>query len=350
VSGGGPYGVQPTRFYFEQRATTRLHSELGMPAIVSYDSLRAMMPEKDRWPQGLVWGLHDFNLTSAQRLSDFRAMLDTLYGGANDAEEWVKLAQLMTYDGYRAMFEAQGRNRMGLLLWMSHPAWPSLVWQTYDYYLEPTAAYFGAKKGAEPLHIQWNPTSNDVEVVNYSAGSWKGLEARAEVLNVDGSSAWERSAPLDSAEDSLVAPIRLEFPDGLSAVHFVRLRLERAGKVLSENLYWRAVEGGSFEPLRTLPEARLVSTTRSERVGERYVLTTKVRNTSDRPAVMVRLLPVRSVAGDRILPALIGDSYFFLMPGERREIRTEIEVRDARGEEPRIAIEALNAPRTLSAP
>jgi Exo-beta-D-glucosaminidase Ig-fold domain len=29
---------------------------------------------------------------------------------------------------------------MGLLIWMSHPAWPTMVWQTYDYYLEPTAA------------------------------------------------------------------------------------------------------------------------------------------------------------------------------------------------------------------
>jgi len=76
------------------------------------------------------------------------------------------------------MFEAQSRNRMGLLLWMSHPAWPSFVWQTYDYYFDPTAAYFGSRKGSEPLHIQWNPLNDDVEVVNYSAapcpGSWRG--------------------------------------------------------------------------------------------------------------------------------------------------------------------------------
>ena len=49
------------------------------------------------------------------------------------------LAQFVNYEGYRAMFEAQSKNRMGLLIWMSHPAWPSFVWQTYDYYFEPTA-------------------------------------------------------------------------------------------------------------------------------------------------------------------------------------------------------------------
>ncbi len=51
------------------------------------------------------------------------------------------------------------------------PCWPSFVWQTYDYYLEPTAAYFGCKKGSEPLHIQWNPVTENIEVVNYSGGS-----------------------------------------------------------------------------------------------------------------------------------------------------------------------------------
>ncbi len=76
VSGGGPYGVQPTKFYFDQRATPKLHSELGMPNIVTMDSLRQMMPESALWPQGLVWGLHDFNLESAQRLAAFRSVID----------------------------------------------------------------------------------------------------------------------------------------------------------------------------------------------------------------------------------------------------------------------------------
>ena len=68
----------------------------------------------------------------------------------------MELAQFTNYDGHRAMMEAQSKHRMGVLMWMSHPCWPSFVWQTYDYYLEPTAGYFGAKKGCEPLHVQWN--------------------------------------------------------------------------------------------------------------------------------------------------------------------------------------------------
>ena len=36
VSGHGPYRAMPPKFYFQQRATTKLHSELGMPNIVTH--------------------------------------------------------------------------------------------------------------------------------------------------------------------------------------------------------------------------------------------------------------------------------------------------------------------------
>jgi len=55
--------------------------------------------------------------------------------------------------------------------------------------------YFGSKKGAEPLHIQWNAADETIEVVNYSGGDARGLTARVEVLNLDGSVRWEKTAP-----------------------------------------------------------------------------------------------------------------------------------------------------------
>jgi len=146
----------------------------------------------------------------------FRSTIDKSYGGADNVKDWVELAQFVNYDGHRAMFEAQSKNRMGVLLWMSHPAWPSFVWETYDYYFDTSAGYFGSKKGSEPLHIQWNPISDNVEVVNYSGGNQKGLTARIEILNLDGTLKWEKEAGADSAEDSVLAPIHIEYPAGLS--------------------------------------------------------------------------------------------------------------------------------------
>jgi hypothetical protein len=361
VSGGGPYHLMPINFYFDQRATTKLHSELGMANIVSLDSLRQMMPVADQWPQGRVWGLHDFTTRGAVRGGALRETIAKSYGAAASAAEWVELAQFTNYDGHRAMFEAQSKHRMGVLMWMSHPCWPSFVWQTYDYYLEPTAGYFGAKKGCEPLHVQWNPLNDTVEVVNYSAGSRAGLKVTASILNADGSVKWEQTATIDSAEDGVAAPITLAFPaSGLSPLHFVRLKLTEDGRTVSENTYLRSlttytVPGFSFGPhhvpdypafdfraVRALPKVTLRSTTAAERQDNRWVMSTELENTSKTPALMVRLKAVREKSGDRILPVLYEDNYITLMPGEKRRLRTELEETDTRGERPRIVVEGFN--------
>jgi hypothetical protein len=339
VSGHGPYRAMPLKSYFAERATPKFHSEMGMPNIVSMDSLRAMMPESAMWLQGRMWGLHDFSLNGAQGGGSFLDRIDKSYGGADNAADWVRLAQYVNYEGYRAMFEAQSKNRMGLLIWMSHPTWPSFVWQTYDYYLEPTAGYFGAKKACEPLHIQWNPVTDNIEVVNYSGGDARGLTAGVQVLNMDGAMRWDRSAPVDSSEDTVGSPIHIDYPEGLTAVHFIRLKLTRGGETISENFYWRGLEEYNYRALRDLPKVKLEAVTHIERQGDRWLLTTTVRNPAKTPALMVKLKAVREKSGDRILPAIYSDNYIALMPGERRIVRTELEDADTRGEQPKIVIE-----------
>jgi hypothetical protein len=273
----------------------------------------------------------------------------------------VELSQFINYDGYRAIFEAQSKNRMGVLLWMSHPCWPSFVWQTYDYYFDTSAGYFGSKKGSEPLHIQWNPLADTVEVVNYNAGDVRGLSAHAEILNMNGALKWEKSAALDSPEDSVAAPIKLEFPAGLTPVHYIRLKLTRAGEVVSDNFYLRGLEetpaaspvggrgGGSsgydLKAIRTLPKVKVEAASKIAQQGSLWVISTELRNSGDQPALLVRVKPVREKSGDRILPAISSDNYIALMPGERRTIRTELENADTRGERPRIVVEGFNVQR-----
>lgn len=342
VSGHGPYRTEFPKYYFQNRATTKLHSEIGMPNIVTYDSLKQMMRESEMWPMGDIWGIHDFTSTGAQGAATWRDMIEKTYGGAKNAAEFVELSQFIDYDGYRAMFEAQGKNRMGILLWMSHSCWPSFVWQTYDYYFDENGGYFGSKKGSEPLHIQWNPVTDNVEVVNYSAGNATGLTALAEILNMDGTRRWDKSAELDSSEDSIQTPIKLEYPEGLTPVHFIRLTLKRGGETVSENFYLRGTEEYNFQAIRTLPKVQVTADTKVEHQDKRWVLTTELQNKSSQPALMVRVKAVREKSGDRILPAIYSDNYVALMPGERRTIRTEVENTDTRGEKPKIVVEGFN--------
>ena len=342
VSGEGPYEAKTQEFYFQQRATPKIHSEEGMPNIVTMDSLKQMMPESDLWPQNNVWGIHDFTLDGAQNGNAYRELIEKSYGPVDNVADWIELSQFENYDGYRAMFEAQSKNRMGALLWMTHPAWPSFVWQTYDYYFDPTAAYFGAKKASEPLHIQWNPLTDSVEVVNYSGGNTTGITAQVEIRNMDGSTQWQKSCTLDSKEDSVESPIKLEYPARLTPVHFIRLKLTRGTQLISENFYLRGTQEGNFRAIREIPKVKLDKATQVTKQGSRWALTTELNNSSNQPALMVHVKAVREKSGDRILPALYNDNYIALMPGEKRTIKTELEDRDTRGEKPGIVVDGFN--------
>jgi hypothetical protein len=130
------------------------------------------------------------------------------------------------------------------------------------------------------------------------------------------------------------------YPDGLTPVHFIRLKLTRGGKIVSENFYWRGLDEYNYQALRDLPKApQIQAFTKVERQGPRWLLTTTLQNPTRKPALMVKLKAVREKSGDRILPAIYSDNYIALMPGESRVIHTELNAADARGETPRIAIE-----------
>jgi len=337
VSGHGPYWANPAPFYF-QVADKQLHSEIGAPNIPPIESVRLMMPEKALWPQALDWGLHDFCLVGAMGGTGFRSIVENSYGGANSAEEWVKLAQFVNYDVYRAMFEAQSKYRMGVLLWMSHSCWPSFVWQTYDYFFEPTAAYYGCKKGSEPLHIQWNSLEDTIEVVNYNAGKVDGLQASVEILNMDGKRVDQKTATLDSAEDSTASCIRMSYPSGLTSVHFLRLALTHGSETVSRNFYLRGLKQNDFRAIRELPVPKLEINSTEERKGDAWQLTATIRNPGQSPALMVRMKAVREKSGDRILPAIYSDNYIALMPGESQNITVQLREADTRGEHPKLVI------------
>ena len=244
VSGHGPYRAVEPSFYFEN-PTSKFHSERGMPAIMEYESLSRMLTSDHLWPTDDVWGQHDFTRTGAQGDTAFVGMVRRRFGdqALESAESFAKYAQWINYDGYRAMYEANNVGRKGLLIWMSHSAWPSLAWQTYDYWFRPTAACTAVRKACEPLHIQLNIATAQVEVVNASRGDLSDLTAMVSVQSPDGAEIYSKSAVVSPKEDSTVSVIDIsDVPDGLC---IVTLKLTSAdGKVLSENRYLRNFKNG----------------------------------------------------------------------------------------------------------
>ena len=344
VSGGGPYRALPVGEYYTLFGAEKFHSERGMPAVMNYGNLVRALGEDHVEPYSslahpnAMYGLHDYTLgnvpgaSSAQRADTFNALLEKAFGEPSDARQFARLAQWITYDGYRALFEGRSPARQGILLWMSHPAWPSLVWQTYDYYLEPTAAYFACKKACEPIHILLNPLTETVEAVNWYSSPAGRFHAQAELFGMDGRLLWTGGADIDLAPDETVSCFPVAYPEDRPEVCFVRLVLTGSdGTPVSENVYWRGREEGNLQALRSMPPATLRGSVRRFDEGEETVLELRLENTGTVPALMLQVEARDSSDGDLIVPVLYSDNYFFLMPGEEKQIRIRMRREDIRG-------------------
>ena len=346
VSGHGPYTLMPVSYYFAN-ASAKLHSEEGMPNVPNVESLRRMLPSDQLWPQGVAWGQHDFTMQGAQRGASFNEKMERCFGKAASMEQFSAWAQWLNYDGHRAMFEAATSQKgMGLLMWMSHPTWPSMVWQTYDYYFDPTAGYFGVKKACEPLHVLYNPVDKRVEVVNHSGVDANSVEVSYTLYNKEGKKVFGDKKVLDvlSAERvdafPMVLPARKDSLNTLPEVFFLRLSLRRNGEQVALNDYVLSQEEGNFQALRTLPRAKVGVEQSLQREGTEWKGTVAVTNEAETPALMLRL-NLKDGDGRQILPVLYSDNYFHLMPHERRMVKVSFADEDVREGKPVVEVTSL---------
>lgn len=337
VSGHGPYWAVPDKTYFESQ-TGKLHSERGMPNIMTYEGLARTLAPQSLWQQCKEWGQHDYVLQGAQRGSEFNAMLQKAFGKIESAQQFTQLSQWINYNGYRAMFESGSKYRLGLLIWMSHPCWPSMTWQTYDYYFEPTAAFFGVKKACEPLHIQWNASTRNMEVVNINQAISGNLRAQCEVLDMWGKKVQQYESVINLKPDTTVVCTYIPIPDISSKVYYLQMKLLDANnKELSTNFYVCSTDEGNLQALHSLPQVLL-----QESVTEyKDKMEVTLYNPTQTPAMMIRL-QLKGSDGEQILPVYYTDNYFHLMPGAHKTITIKWKKEDTRGSKPVILISALN--------
>ncbi len=339
VSGHGPYCAVEAQEYFANQSH-RLHSERGMPAVPTIESAQRMLGDSCLWPVSEKWGQHDFTLQGAQRGESFIKMVETRFGASADAREFAEKAQWINYDGYRAMYEASQQDRQGLLIWMSHPAWPSMVWQTYDYYLEPTAAYFGARKACEPLHIMYNSLNHKVQIVNITAVNHCDMEAAIQLLDIHGRVISNDTLWVDAPADATIDVADVTLPDSMS-IGYLRLRLYERGYLRSDNFYVQTIQPENYRELTRLPKARLETTETFSHKASTWHGEVVITNRSSEPSLLTRI-NLKGTDGVQILPVVYSDNYFALMPGESKTVTIEFADEDRRESEPRIEISALN--------
>ena len=282
--------------------------------------------------------MHNFTLNGAQKCSTYNERIKNGLGEPQSLKEYADRAQWVNYEGYRAIFESRSNYRNGILLWMSHPAWPCLVFQTYDYYFEPTAAYFGAKKACEPLHIQYNALTDSIEMVNHSAGNQTKINATATIFDLNGKRVSQKKTLVNSADDSTQTWLKLSelMPRVTTDVYFLRLQLSDKNGILSENLYIMGRKENDYRALSSLPKPMLHQQVKISGEQAEVIL----KNTGKTPAVFLRL-NLKGEDNEQILPVVYSDNYLTLMPGEQRTVTITWKRQDARGQQPRIEITSL---------
>jgi hypothetical protein len=322
VTGLGPYETKDPKWYFTQRGTT-FHSEQGIVSPPNYESLAQMMPKDKIWPINDLWGLHDW---TQPRVSLFYNDMVKSYGEPKDAFDFCKKAQLLNMEGPKAMFESWQSNRgPGVLVWMSHPAWPSLICQSYDYYFDATASYYAFKKAGEPLHIMWRADNEKVQIVNNTFKDITNSKVVIEVFDFWGKQVLKSEKVVDCRSNSVTDVSVLEYPINVSSVHFIKLQwFDQSGNLLSDNFYWRGSEYMNYKAMETIGKAKITSLVKSVVVKNEVIVKIELTNSSTEMALMVRLMAHFNKSGDRVLPLWCDDNYLSLSPGTSKTITVTI--------------------------
>lgn len=198
LSGSGLWGNHDPRWYFTAFPTSMggtpgwgLRTETGTAVFPNFESFKKFMPQDKWWPRNEIWNQHFFGQLAFNATPDnYDASINDRYGKARGIEDYCRKAQLLNIETNKAMYEGwtdhMWEDASGIMTWMSQSAYPSMVWQTYDCYYDLTGAFWGARKACEPIHIQWNPVTNSVKVINTTSNDADDLLAEVSVYNSDG--------------------------------------------------------------------------------------------------------------------------------------------------------------------
>jgi hypothetical protein len=347
------YFTDPHNGYLFSKDSYGMRSELGSAAFVNIESFKKFMPQ-DYWvvptsksvdSKTNMWARHYFStegeLGGGSQPVKYINSVNTSYGTATSLADFCKKAQLLNVETTKAMFEAWNdhmwKDASGMLMWMSQSAYPTMIWQTYDYFYDLTGAYFGAKTACEPIHIQWNAATNSVKIINNKPYEIKNLTAEARVYDLQGQQvkAYTQTKKIDvsatSATEAFVAFADADKLPPLTDVLFLKLKLyDNKGRVLSENFYWIGNTYLNYIALNTIPAVGTSLHVSSPMMSmakngiNKLLIYTITNHSKTAPAFGIRAQLLNN-KGIQILPALYSDGYFSLMQGETKKLVIEVD-------------------------
>ena len=348
------YTWYPHPYYYNKVLEVKdqmFRNEMGVPAVSTLASMKKYIYRLGKgektayYPLDSVWAYHDAwdSICCPPESYAYKPYDEAIrreFGQPQSAEDYIRWAQYVNAGSYRAMYEA-ANHRMwdittGVMLWKLNATWPQVLWQIYDWFLNPNAGYFYAKKALEPLHIQMNEHNRMVAVINTMHRSHEKLTADVRLYDFNMNIVWQQQQPLSIGEDRYKELFTLPQPKEITPVYYARLLLKDGnGKVISENFYWLSADGkNDFRAITQMPKVDLQITSTTTTKDNDIVMRIKVKNSTNRLAFMHRLMITKGDSEDEVLPTFWTDNFLTIFPGEEREVMATFARQDLEGATP----------------
>ncbi|WP_373057975.1 sugar-binding domain-containing protein [Zunongwangia sp. H14] len=330
VYSSGPYTWQDIEEYYDLANNAKdwvFKDETGLPSQPPYNSLKKIIPDlvwdpELPFPLNNTWGYHDA-ATGNGRYDLYYEQMVKRYGEPVSMEDFSEKMQLMNAVGYQGIFEAAGSRLNdigGAMLWKLNAAFPSVIWQIYDWYLQPNAGYYFMQGAVEPVHVQLNPINYEVTVVNRSYKDLKNMNLEVAVFNPASEKLYQKTSKVKAGASNVVQPLSIKkvFQNN-DGVKIVVLSLkDESGNLLSHNTYWLA-KNDDYSSLNTMKETSLeAEVLNKEQENGKVTWTIKFSNTSGELAFFTRARLLND--GEDVLPVYWKDNYFSLKPEESMNV------------------------------
>jgi hypothetical protein len=358
VYSGGPYQwMDPQEYYVmaEKRPDWAFKDETGIPSQPPYNTLVKIIPnlvwdKKAPFPMNDTWGYHDA-ATGNGRYDRYYEDMVKRYGQSESMEVFSDKMQFMNFTGYQGIFEAAQHklnDNGGIMLWKLNAAFPSVIWQIYDWYLMPNAGYYAMQNACEPIHVQLNLNDSAVAVVNRKHHPIGGLTVEAKAYNLKSEMLFSRSVPADlDAETIKKKLIELgPFLDKAMGITFIVLRMkDDSGRVISRSTYWFE-RNHDFKSLEKMPHTSIQAALISAENGETHKsCRVRITNNTRLVAFFTRLQVMNN--GEEILPTCWSANYVTLLPGESMVLSAEVPLRLIQDKQLQIRVSGWNTEESV---
>lgn len=357
VKMSGPYDYVPPVYWYDAKelgGAKGFNTETSPgPAIPPLEELKTFIPEDKLWPVNDVWNFHAGS-GSFKDIFRFINAMENRYGKAKDVRDFTWKAQIMAYEGERAMFEAYGANKYsstGVIQWMLNNAWPGIIWHLFSYYLQPAGGYFGVKKALEQVHAQYSYDTHEIVVLNQMQERVSNISLRVKVYNFSLSEIYHSVKQLDLSPDSATKAMQIPKTLKVTPVYFIKLELlNKQSDVIADNFYWLSnkddildysrtvfldqpqhgkpvitlntpqTQFGDYSMINQLPKAIVKTNFVVSRNSNESKATVIIENYGECLAFMLKLRILRKSDSTEVLPIYWNENYLYLLPGESKVV------------------------------